>query len=165
MKFGTGILILFVLAVSGCATAPTVQLNSGAGHIKVAKSDPGDNYELIGPVSGVDGKGCGGFGYRGTYERATTNLINNTHEMGGDYAQIISLTEPYLMADCFVNKYVIRANAYKKVRNQPSPLPIVNAGGENLPQQLRELKALLDDGIISRQEFEKQKSKLLEKGF
>jgi hypothetical protein len=154
-----------LLAITGCATAPPMQLIPGAGNIQVAKSDPGDNYEIIGPVSGFDGEGCGGFGYYGSYERATTNLRNKTYNMGGHYAQLISLTEPHLRGDCFDNNYVIRATAYKKVRNQPSPIPIVEAGEEKLTKKLRELKKLLDDGILSKEEYEKQKTKLLEKGF
>jgi len=155
----------FVLLASGCATAPPMQLTSGAENVLVAKSDPGDNYEIIGPVSGSDGQGCGGFGYLGLYERATTSLRNRTYDMDGDYAQIISLTEPHLRGDCFDNEYVIRATAYKKVRNQPSPVPIIESGEETLTKKLRELKSLLDDGILTQKEYEAQKTKLLEKGF
>ena len=101
----------------------------------------------------------------GSYERATTSLRNRTYNMGGNYAQIISLTEPHLRGDCFDNEYVIRATAFKKVRNQPSPTSFVEVGEEKLTKILRELKKLLDDGILSKEEFEKQKTKLLEKGF
>ena len=142
-----------------------MQITLGASNVLVAKSDPGDNYEIIGPVSGFDGEDCGAFGYMGTYERAMTSLRNRTHAMGGDYAQIISLTEPYLRGDCFDNEYVIRATAYKKVRSQPSPIPIVDTGEEKLTKKLRELKKLHDDGILTKEEYEQQKSKLLEKGF
>ena len=154
-----------LLLVGGCATAPPMQLTSGAENVLVAKSDPGDNYEIIGPVSGFDGEGCGGFGYLGTYERATTSLRNKTYNMGGNYAQIISLTEPHLRGDCFDNEYVIRGTAYKKVRNQPSPTPIIEAGEETLTKKLRELKSLFDDGILTQEEYKEQKKKLLDKGF
>jgi hypothetical protein len=164
MNSKTVVLLSLLLAIAGCG-APQMQLKSGASNVLVAKSDPGDNYEILGPVSGFDGKGCGAFGYMGSYERATTNLRNKTYDMGGNYAQIISLTEPHLRGDCFDNQYVIRANAYKKVRNQPSPTPFVDVGEEKLTKQLRELKKLLDDGILSKEEYEKQKTKLLEKGF
>lgn len=159
------VLLSFLLAIAGCATAPHMQLTPGAGNVLVAKSDPGDNYEIIGPISGFDGEGCGAFGYLGSYERATTSLRNRTYDMGGNYAQIISLTEPHLRGDCFDNEYVIRATAFKKVRSQPSPTPIVDAGEEKLTKQLRELKMLLDDGVLSKEEYEQQKSKLLDKGF
>jgi len=164
MNFKLVVLLCLLLAIAGCA-APRVQLWPAAGYVLVAKSDPGDNYEIIGPVSGFDGKGCGLYGYMGSYERAITNLRNRTYEMGGDYAQIITLTEPHLRGDCFDNQYAIRATAYKKVRKQPSPTPIVNAGEETLTKKLRELKKLLDDGILSKEEYENQKTKLLEKGF
>lgn len=155
----------FILMISGCATAPPMLLTSGASKVIVAKSDPSDNYEIIGPVSGFDGKGCGAFGYMGSYERAITNLRNRTVNMGGNYAQLISITEPHLRGECFDNEFIIRATAYKKVRNQRSPIPIVNAGDERLTKKLRELKALLDDGILTNDEYAKQKTKLLEKGF
>jgi hypothetical protein len=164
MNSKTAVLLSLLLAITGC-TAPPMQLTPGAGNVLVAKSDPGDNYEIIGPVSGSDGEGCGLYGYMGSYERATTSLRNRTYDMGGDYAQLISLTEPHLSGDCFDNLYVIRAIAYKKVRSQPSPTPIVDVGEEKLTKTLRELKKLLDDGVLSKEEYETQKTKLLEKGF
>lgn len=154
-----------LLILSGCVTAPVRTLSPEAQKVTVAKSDPSDNYEIVGPVSGFDGKGCGAYGYRGSYERATTNLRNRTSKMGGDYAQLVSMTEPHLRGDCFDNQFVIRATAYKKVRNQPSPTPIVETGDETFTKKLRELKALLDDGILTHEEYSTQKSKLLEKGF
>lgn len=165
MNSKTAYMLSLLLAIAGCATAPPIQLTPGATNVLVAKSDPGDNYEIIGPVSGSDGKGCGLFGYMGSYERAITDLRNRTYVIGGDYAQIISLTEPHLRGDCFDNEYVIRATAYKKVRSQPSPTPIIEAGEEKLTKKLRELKKLLDDGVLTKEEYENQKSKLLEKGF
>ena len=165
MKIKIASLFSLLLSVAGCATAPPMQLTPGASSVLVAKSDPGDNYEIVGPVSGFDGEGCGGFGYMGSYERATTSLRNRTFDMGGNYAQLISLAEPHLRGDCFNNQYVIRATAYKKVRSQPSPTPIVDSSEEKLTKKLRELKKLLDDGILTKEEYEHQKSKLLEKGF
>ena len=165
MKIKTLCLLTFALSVSGCVTASPLQLTEGANSVLVAKSDPGDNYEIVGPVSGSDGESCGLSGYLGTYERATTNLRNKTFSMGGNYAQIITLTEPHLRGDCFDNEYAIRATAYKKIRNQPSATPIIDTGEEKLTKKLHELKKLLDDGILTKEEYESQKSRLLEKGF
>lgn len=158
-------LLSLLLPIVGCVTVPPMQLIPGAGNVLVAKSDPGDNYEIIGPVSGSDGEGCGGFGYMGTYERSITDLRNKIYQMGGNYAQIISLTEPYLRGNCFDNEYAIRATAYKRVQNQLSPIPIAEAKEEKLTKKLRELKKLLDEGVLTKKEYESQKSKLLEKGF
>ncbi len=165
MKSTNACLFILFLTIAGCVTIPPRQLAPGADSVLVAKSDPSDNYEILGPVSGIDGKGCGGFGYIGSYERATTDLGNKTYQMAGDYAQIILLTEPHLSGDCFDNEYVIRATAYKKVRNQPSPIPIVDSGKESFANKLRELKKLQDDGVLTKEEYESQKHKLLEKGF
>lgn len=157
---------LFLAALmAGCATAPPMQLTPGAEKVQVAKSDPSDNYEIISAVTGTDGDGCGGFGYTGTYERAIINLRNVVFIAGGDYAQIYSITEPHSEPNCYDNQYVIHATAYKKVRSQPSATPIIDTGEEDLTKKLRELKKLLDEGVINREEFEDQKRKLLERGF
>ena len=100
--------------LAGCASAPLMLVQPGAQKIQVAKSDPGDNYEIIGPVSVIDGKGCGKFGYEGSYERAITALRNKILGMGGDYAQLVLLTEPLLRGKCFDNRFILRATAYKK---------------------------------------------------
>jgi len=155
-----------ILTLSGCATTvPLLQLAPGAEEVLVAKSDPGDNYRIVGPVSGIDGEGCGGFGYKGTYERAITSLRNRTHQMGGDYAQIISLSEPHLAGDCFKNSYTVRATAYRKTRSKPSPILIEDTGEEKLTKKLRELKKLHDDGILTSEEYDAQKERLLNEGF
>jgi hypothetical protein len=162
-----GVLGIFFFVISGCSTirAPLVVLDSGAEKVVVAKSDPGDNYKVIGPVSGTDGVGCGGFGYRGTYERAITNFRNKTYEMGGHYAQIINLTEPILRGGCFFNEFSIRGTAYKKIAINPNPLAIIDVGEESLTKKLREITQLHKEGILTDEEYQQQKKKLLKKGF
>jgi hypothetical protein len=162
-----GVLGIFVFAISGCTTirAPLVVLDSGAEKVVVAKSDPGDNYKVIGPVSGTDGEECGGFGYMGTYERAITNLRNKTYVMGGDYVQIIKLTEPYSATHCYVNEFSIRGTAYKKIAINPNPLAIIDVGEESLTKKLREITQLHKEGILTDEEYQQQKKKLLKKGF
>lgn len=172
-RWRPAVLLFLSCALSGCASAPPLQLVAGAEKVVIARSDPGNNYEIIGPVTGIDGKGCGAFGYRGSYERAVDTLRNNTVSKGGDYAQIMTLTEPHLRADCFDNQYAITANAYKKVRTQPlptlqtlpAPPPVPNSGEESMTKKLRELKKLKDEGILTQEEFDKQKTRVLEKGF
>jgi len=152
--------------MAGCAiTRPIQLLTPGAENVSVEKDFPGENYKVIGPVSGMDGSQCGLRGYRGSYEGALTSLKNKTYEMGGDYAQITTLSEPHWVGDCFNNEYVIIATAYKKVRDKPSPTPGAESGEEKLTKQLRELKKLLDEGILSKEEYEEQKARLLKKGF
>jgi len=165
MKTKIAVVLVLISLIAGCVSVPPMQLIPGAGGVLVAKSDPGDNYEIIGPVSGFDGEGCGGFGYMGSFERATTNLRNKTFSMGGNYAQLISLTEPHLRGNCFDNEFVIRATAYRRVRSQPSPVLSPDSNEERLTKKLRELKKLFDDSVLTKDEYENQKSKLLEKGF
>jgi Short C-terminal domain len=162
----TTVLFSLIVAMAGCAiTRPIQQLTPGAENVSVGKDFPGDNYKLMGPVNGLDGTQCGLEGYRGSYDGAVTSLKNRTHEMGGDYAQIIQVKEPHWVGSCFNNEYVIEGTAYKKVRNQPLPIPSTKAGEEKLTKQLRELKKLFDDGILTQEEYEQQKARLLKKGF
>jgi hypothetical protein len=158
---------IFIFIISGCSTisAPLLKLDVGAERVVVAKSVPDDNYKVIGPVSGIDGVSCGGFGYRGTYERAITNLRNKTYVMGGDYVQIIKLTEPYSATNCYVNEFSIRGTAYKKIAINPNPLAIIDVGEESLTKKLRELSLLNKEGILTNEEYQQQKNKLLKKGF
>jgi hypothetical protein len=157
--------VLLCLGLAGCATAPLVSLNPGAEVVRVAKADPSDNYQEVGPVSGYDGSGCGYYGYCGSYERAMINLKNRANKMGADYVQIFTITEPHLDSDCYNNIYKISGTAYKKVRDLPSPTPIVNqTTGNNdlIEDKLKTLNKLLADGLIKQKEFDEQKQKLLD---
>jgi hypothetical protein len=158
---------IFIFVISGCASVPIplLTLDKGAENVVVRKADPGDNFKVIGPVSGIDGYACGGYGFMGTYERAVTKLRNNTFKMGGDYVQIINLTEPVLRGNCRVNEFSIRGTAYKKISNNPNPLPIIDVGEENLTKKLREISKLNKDGILTDEEYKQQKDKLLKRGF
>jgi len=157
------ILLVCIALLSGCATAPVVSLRPGAEIVKVAKADPPDNYEEVGPVSGYDGKGCGGFGYYGTYERAVTDIKNRAHSKGADYVQIFTITEPHLRGDCFDNLYKLSGTAYRKVRDLPSPTPIVNkpVGNDVLVEKMRLLKQLRDEGLITEKQYEEKQRQLL----
>lgn len=143
-----------------CASAPP-ELASGAGEVTLAKGDPANNYQLIGPVSASDGNGCGYFGHRGTYEGAATALRNRAAQMGGTYVQIISISEPRKQGECFVNAYKITANVFRKVRDEPTPMRISTENDDGMVKKLRDLKKLEEDGIITKEEFEAQKRKIL----
>jgi Short C-terminal domain len=157
-------LFLIPLLIAGCKSAPPLFLSPNAENTKVGKSDPDNNFDMIGPVTVYDGEGCGGFGYRGTYERAVTDLRNRVYYMGGDYAQIISITEPHLRGGCFDNVYSITANVYKKTRELEAVKVKVEVREESFANKLRELKKLFDEGVLSKDEYEKQKTALLQKG-
>ena len=155
------IVVLAVVAVSGCARKP-IRLSPGANVVKVAKSDPTDNFTEVGPVSGFHGNGCGGFGRLGSYEGAVTDLKNKAHSMGADYVQIMTISEPHAAPGCFVNTYKISGTAYKQTRPTPSPLPIVEQSSESaLVKRLRELQSLRNDGVITQKEFEELKARAI----
>lgn len=111
-KFGVLAFTVIALAVSSCVSTP-VSLQPGAEAVRVGKSDPPQNYEEVGPVTGVNGNGCGGFGTRGDYAAAVIDLKNRTYSMGANYAQIITIKEPRLEGGCYDNSYKINAMAYK----------------------------------------------------
>ena len=156
-------LLALVVFVSGCATAPFVSLNSGAGEVRVENSVPPDNYQQIGPISGYDGEGCGAFGYCGGYDRALIDLKNRANTAGVDYVQIITIEKPHATFGCFVNTYQINGIGYRKVRNLPSPTPILNQSEENNPtvEKMRLLKQLCDEGLITEKQFEEKQQELL----
>lgn len=164
VRSNTLIILFLVLAIPGCAIPrPVQELAAGAEDVTVSKDFPGENYSVIGPVSGVDGTQCGLQGYKGSFDGAITNLKNNTYDMGGNYAQITRVKEPHWIGPCFNNEYAIEGTAYKKVHEKQAPA--TESGEERMTKQLRELKKLLDDGILSEKEYEAQKARLLEKGF
>ncbi|NVJ61134.1 MAG: hypothetical protein HWE27_12140 [Gammaproteobacteria bacterium] len=78
---------------------------------------PADNYKEIGPIEASDGKGCGTFGYEGTYDRALINLKSKAAEQGGDYVKLDILNLPFLVGNCFDNSYTIIGVLFKKVSN------------------------------------------------
>jgi len=167
MKIKTLILITLSAFLTGCVGNTPKKLNTGAERITIDEAKPNGYYEVIGAVTGVDGDGCGSFGYKGSYERAVIDLQNKINELHGAYAQQTSIVKPHLDGGCFNNEYQIRAVAYRKVQNKPKPV-IVHVGNtekEVFTKKMRELKSLLDDGILTQKEYEGQKAKLLEQGF
>ena len=154
-------MLLSSLLFTGCVSAPVVQLAEEGRAVKIAKSDPADNYTEIGPITATDGTGCGGFGYRGTYDQAVKKIKNLGASMGGDYVQIFSIKEPHLRDGCFDNVYKINGTLFKRTANSPTPLAVRQTNTINDFDRLRELKKLLDEGIINEKEYIKQKEKIL----
>jgi hypothetical protein len=157
--------LLVVLGLSACATPPIV-LDPGASAVKIAKSDPADNFEEVGPVSGFHGNGCGGFGYLGTYEGAVTNIKNNAHRMHANYVQIFTITEPHFRPGCFDNIYKLSGTAYRQVREMPSPTPIVEQQKKKTTaEKLADLQNLRSQNLISAEEYEKLRQEVLSKAY
>ena len=155
---------LITILITGCVTPPVVTLSEGGQAVKVGKSDPADNYSEIGPITATDGAGCGGFGYTGTYYKAIINLKNTAAYYGGNYVQIFTLKEPHLQGGCFNNLYTISGTLFKKTDESPTPLPIKQINESSSFDKLRELKKLLDEGIINQDEYSVQKEIILNSG-
>jgi hypothetical protein len=168
------LLLIITFAVTGCVTAPQVQLSSEANIVTVSKAAPTSNYEFINAIESTDGQGCGGFGYRGTYERAIILLRNKAATMEGDYIQVETVQTPHnrptgnpQMPVCFDNKYTVKGLAYTKTGEYEASVMVTHSNkteqvnNESLAKKLRDLKSLLDDKIITKEEFEAQKKKIL----
>ncbi len=108
--------------LAGCSGPLNTLLIPGAGQIELSESSPPVGYDMIGSITGIDGNGCGLFGYKGTYERASINILNNARSIGADYVQITSITEPHLELICFINDYVLCGRAYKRTANAAVPV-------------------------------------------
>jgi DUF971 family protein len=179
MKIKILIASALVFLMSACSiVAPSVDLKDGADKVVVSDKKPDGAYELVIPVSVSHGKGCRDFGYLGTRDEAIKALKNKTVELRGDYAQITQETEPHLDGGCYVNKYELMALIYRKAspstqsaqaqtqtQATPAPAKVELSDEEPFTKKMRELKALKDDGIITQEEFDTQRSKLLEQGF
>ena len=92
---------------------------------------------------------------------------NKIKELHGVYGQLTSVVEPHLDGGCYKNEYVIRAVAYRKIKNIPvaTPIYIEKTEEEVFTKKMRELKSLLDAGVLTQKEYDGQKEKLLEQGF
>jgi hypothetical protein len=158
------ILPILIISIVGCASRPAIINIPGASKVKVGKSDPADNYSDIGPITASDGHGCGLFGRRGTYNGAVLKLKNLAAGFGGNYVQIFTLKEPHSRGGCFDNTYTISGSIFKKTSDSPNPIPIIQKSNRSNSDKLRELKSLLDEKIITNEEFNAQKKKILESG-
>jgi hypothetical protein len=164
-KSKTLVLALFSSLIVGCSMHPMkVELSDKGKNIVVKELKPDNSYKLISPLSVSDGSGCRDFGYLGTKEDAIKTLQNKASDMQADYVQITSVTKPHLDGGCYDNKYTIMGIAYKKTDLQDT-LHVDKSDEEVFTKKMRELKSLLDDGVLTQKEYDVQKAKLLEQGF
>lgn len=114
VSIGKGIGLVTVCFICfGCATAKVATLSAAGSYVKVIKSDPAGNCQEVGPLEGISGSGCGGFGSKGTYEGSYTQLKNNAADRGANVVRIDAQSEPHLTGGCFDNKFTLRGVAFK----------------------------------------------------
>jgi hypothetical protein len=155
-----------LLVLVACRTVP-VQMTPNAERVVVGRSDPADNYQMLGGLTARDGNGCGLIGRRGTLDNALVALRVKAADMGADYVSIVAITEPHQEGEhCFANPYVISGVAYRKTAVAPSPVAVqpvaASPGDAGLVEKLRELSDLHRAGALTDEEFARAKAKLLE---
>jgi Domain of unknown function (DUF4156) len=116
-----------LLGLASCEAAP-VAVAPEAKQVTVAKADPPAGSREIGPLEVTHGRGCGGFGERGTYESAMAELRNETAQKGGNYVQIMTMTEPHTStSSCFDNRFIIRGVVFQVSSPPAAELPVAKA--------------------------------------
>ena len=163
-EFNRLVIAVFLLTTS-CASPP-VQMTPDAERVLVGRTDPADNFELIGPITAQDGSGCGMYGQRGSYDNAVVSLRVKAAQMGASYVAIITITQPHRANQyCFANAYSISGMAYRKVADAPSPIQIREVGKSpvesDLVDKLRKLDDLRRSGALTDEEFQRAKEHLL----
>lgn len=149
-------LVCVVLVVlTGCAAKKPEPPAPGAETVRVSTGHPGASFFELGPVTGVDGQGCGDSGKRGSRDGAVASLMKNAFAMGGTHVQVLALYEPRQMGDCFVNIYRINGTAYREAKAASA------SPRTDVVQSLRELQKLREDGVITPQEFDRLKTKII----
>lgn len=92
----------------GCGTAAVVPLTPEGEAVQVEKQPAPPGSRNLGPVDASNGRGCGLFAARGSYDGAVADLRNRAAEVGGNYVQIETVTEPHDESGCTTGGYAIR---------------------------------------------------------
>jgi hypothetical protein len=164
-EFNRLVILVFLLTTS-CTSPPAQLMTPDAERVLVSRTDPADNFELIGPITAQDGSGCGIYGRRGSYDNAVVALRVKAAQMGTNYVAITTITQPHLASqNCFANAYIISGMAYRKVADAPSPIQIREVGKPSaeadLVEKLRKLDDLHRSGALTDEEFQRVKERLL----
>jgi hypothetical protein len=156
-------LVCVALAIlTGCAGKQPAPPAPGAETVRVATGHPGASFVELGPVTGIDGIGCGDSGKRGNFDSAVSSLMKNAFTMGGTHVQVLAVYEPRKMGDCFVNIYRISGTAYRDAKAAPAPVGAAKQQPSgDVVQQLRDLQKLREEKVITDQEFERLKTRMI----
>lgn len=129
------VITAFALAVlAGCATPP--RLNEGAEQVQISKSDPPSGSVYVTEISGRDGQGCGGFGYKGSFANAVIVLRNEAQKVGADFVQIMATDKPNLEYGCYDNNFQIDGTAYRTPNAPPTyEQKVYRLGAQPVTQQ------------------------------
>lgn len=110
------ITILMSLFLVNCAnTRQYYRLNEEQLNVEVGHSDVSRDMVYVGTVVAVSGNGCGGFGTKGTAEKAYNLLRIKADNIYGTYVKILTVKEPTfdIASFCLDNEYKITGLVYK----------------------------------------------------
>jgi len=99
---------LLGLLLSCGAAAPATLLTPQGQTVDTGKGAPPLGARNLGPIDAAHGSGCGLFAVKGSYEGALAQLRNRAGEIGGNYVQLESVTEPHDDAGCTTGGFAIR---------------------------------------------------------
>jgi hypothetical protein len=105
-----------------CRAAQAVPLTPEGQAVEVDKLSPSGSARNLGPVDVSHGGGCGAFAVKGTYEGAVAELRNRAAELGGNFAQIQTVTEPHDDSGCTTGGYAIRGIVFFVSHAPPPPV-------------------------------------------
>ena len=112
--------VVAVAALAACAAPQSPALSPAATSVTVGNTRPPWAAKL-GPIDVKDGWGCGAYGSHGSYDAAVVALRNRTADMGGDYAEILSVIKPVANGFCGAeSEWTIHAMAYKTTAVDPA---------------------------------------------
>lgn len=117
------VLAISIVAVAACARNAPLRLSSGGKGVHIAKSDPPPGAHELGPIVAEDGEACEGVDSEtGTYSRALIRLRNRAAARGGNYVEIMAMTEPHQETRfCYDGRYVIRGMLYDVPSSSSEP--------------------------------------------
>jgi hypothetical protein len=114
-------ILVAALSIGGAASAcvacvietPIRPVSAQAQSVHVEEGEPPAGAQLVGPISGTDGNGCGFDEARGTLRNATTALKEAAVRSGADFVKVTKVINPYSGHDCYHQEFKLEGLAYR----------------------------------------------------
>ena len=103
---------LAVVGLGGCNPAPP-PLSPKAMAVQVLKADPPPGSTDLGAITAYDGIGCGPLSDDGTFEGALARIRNDAAARGGNYVEMVAITEPHFQDNCQNHTFTIVGRLFR----------------------------------------------------